>query len=593
MKRALDALIVLSAAGLFLISAIGGIELNIGELSLRAHDWRRPAVALVLGLVLRGSLARSRRSTLVDAVAHLSLCGLFALIVAAAAAYLHFHVRVAGGLDSYGYVSTAALIASGHLHEPQPLASILPFADPIRAATPLGHVPAVEGFSSVPRFPIGLPIMMAIFSVAHSSGPFFVPLVMGYLTIALVYLIGATEVAPYESISATTDALDQTGRAASNRLTGVFAAALVAVDPVFAVSAIHPMSDVPATCWLLAAIWCVDEPDQRSRPHLWNLIAGICAGMATLTRPVLLPAVMVLLLINVYRRRSPVAWTAAATACVFVVFQAWLNASLYGALTSSGYGSSSHMFELSLSRVAANASNFSKWLLYSRSTLLWLAWPAALAVLRHDRRAWELSAVAVAAGAPYLFYIVFDNWDSSRFLLPSIVLALILCARALSQILDLAQLKLRPTRVGLRMAAQTWRPAVLFAIAFACGATSQHFLQREGLGRSKVEEAKFPLVGEWFKRNTSDRAVVLSSLHSGAIRLYGKRPTIRWDEIPPDALDATIDRLTASGYEPYLALDTPSEPALYEERFRTQSAHAEPIARVRVAYIYKFTSVRQ
>jgi hypothetical protein len=146
---------------------------------------------------------------------------------------------------------------------------------------------------------------------------------------------------------------------------------------------------------------------------------------------------------------------------------------------------------------------------------------------------------------------------------------------------------------GVRTAAQSWRPAVLLATAFAYGATSQHFLQREGIGRSRLEETKYPLVGEWFRRNTSERAVVLSSLHSGAIRLYGKRPTIRWDEIPAGALDATIDRLFASGYEPYLALDTPSEPPLYEERFRDQSADAEPIARVRVVYIYKFTSARQ
>ena len=197
------------------------------------------------------------------------------------------------------------------------------------------------------------------------------------------------------------------------------------------------------------------------------------------------------------------------------------------------------MFELSFSRIAANLSNFGKWLIYSRSTLLWLAWPGALVVLRRDRRAWELSAIAAAAAAPYLFYLVFDNWDSSRFLLPTIVLVLIVCARALSQFLSL-----RTT--------QAWRAVVVFAIAFTSGFVSQQFLQREGIGRTRVEEAKYALVGEWFRRNTSERAVVLSSLHSGAIRLYGSRPTIRWDEIPGDSLDATIERLVASGYEPYL-----------------------------------------
>ena len=461
----------------------------------------------------------------------------------------------------------AALIASGHLSEPQPLASILPFADPLRAAIPLGHVPAIEGFSSVPRFPIGLPIVMALFSILHPTGPFFVPLLMGDVTLALAYLLG---------------------RMTSDRLTGLFAAALVAVDPVFAVSAVHPMSDVPAACWLVAAIWAADTEIQarpeRSRgagSHVWSVTSGMCAGMAVLTRPVLLPAVIVFLLIHVFRTRSPSAWVVVASTSAFLLFQIWLNASLYGTMTMSGYGSASHMFELSFSRMAANMSNFGKWLIYSRSTLFWLAWPGALVVLRHDRRAWEWSAIAAAAAAPYLFYLVFDNWDSSRFLLPTIVLVLILCARALSQVLS------------LRKAAHAWRPAVLFAIAFASGFVSQQFLQREGIGRSRLEEAKYVLVGEWFERHTSERAVVLSSLHSGAIRLYGKRPTIRWDEIPGDALDATIERLVTSGYEPYLALDTPSEPPMYEDRFRGQSANAEPIARVRVVYIYKFESARQ
>ena len=344
------------------------------------------------------------------------------------------------------------------------------------------------------------------------------------------------------------------------------------------------MSDVPAACWLVAAIWAVDsdnapcaERSRGARSPLWNMTAGMCAGMAVLTRPVLLPAVLVFLLIHLLKTQSRSAWVAAATTSVFLLLQIWLNATLYGTMTLSGYGSASHMFELSFSRIAANVSNFGKSLIYSRSTLFWLAWPGALVVLRRDRRAWELSAIGTAAAAPYLFYLVFDNWDSSRFLLPTIVLVLIVCARALSQFLSLRT-------------AHAWRPAVLFAIAFTCGFVSQQFLQREGLGRSRVEEAKYALVGEWFMRNTSERAVVLSSLHSGAIRLYGMRPTIRWDEIPGDSLDATIERLVASNYEPYLALDTPSQPRIYEERFRGQSAHAEPIARVRVVYIYKFAS---
>jgi hypothetical protein len=116
-------------------------------------------------------------------------------------------------------------------------------------------------------------------------------------------------------------------------------------------------------------------------------------------------------------------------------------------------------------------------------------------------------------------------------------------------------------------------------------------LDREGIYRLPTLEAKYELVGEWFKRNTSERVVVLSGLHSGSIRLYGDRATIRWDQIPEYSLSATLRSLISAGYEPYLALDLPSEPPLFEKRFLTQSLNMEQMARVRVVNIYKLMSV--
>ena len=133
-------------------------------------------------------------------------------------------------------------------------------------------------------------------------------------------------------------------------------------------------------------------------------------------------------------------------------------------------------------------------------------------------------------------------------------------------------------------------PIVLFTIALSCAAASHRFLENEGLGRNRTLEAKYALVGEWFEQNTSERAVVLAALHSGTIRFYGGRQTIRWDHIPGVALVATLQRLTAGGYEPYLALDLPSEPPLFEERFRGQPVDARQVARVRVVNIYRFVS---
>jgi hypothetical protein len=234
------------------------------------------------------------------------------------------------------------------------------------------------------------------------------------------------------------------------------------------------------------------------------------------------------------------------------------------------------MFELSVSRLAANVTNFGKWLTYSHTPLFWLCWPAALFVLRHDGRAWQLSAVAAAAAAPYLFYIVFDDWESSRFLLPAIALITILSVRAVSGAIG---------SLGATGAVGT------MGIAFACAIASHQFLDRQGIYRLKTLEAKYALVGEWFKRNTSERVVVLAGLHSGSIRLYGDRATIRWDEIPEHSLSPTLRSLISAGFEPYLALDLPSEPALFEKRFLTQSLNIEQMARVRVVNIYKFMSV--
>ena len=556
--RVLDAVVILLAAALLLIAATGGIDFDLGSLRVRLHDWVRPLAIFVIAIAARAALGTTRAKRALGAVA---ARGMLALLIATAGVYANYHVRVAGGLDSYGYVSAAHLLAAGRLSEAQPLADVLPFDNPMSAAAPLGHVSSADGRTSVPRFPLGLPGVMAIFTVFGSSGPFFVPLVMAYAAIVLAYLLGR----------------DPAPAGAIGHAPGLFAAALVAVDPLFAAYAIQPMSDVPATAWLLASVWVATKRGRvDTRPLLESAMAGVCGGMAILTRPALLPAVIVLVLVTAGRKRS-LLFMFGGTVAAFVALQLALNVALYGDLGASGYGSPSHMFEVSPSRLVANLSNFGKWLTYSHTALFWLLWPGALFVLRREESAWHISAVAAAAVVPYLLYLVFDDWESSRFLLPSIALIVILAARALSRLSYLSHLS-------------HLSHLLMFALALACAATSHTFLEREGIYRLPTLEAKYALAGEWFKANTSERVVVLAGLHSGTIRLYGERATIRWDQIPEQALTATLRALMEAGYEPYLALDLPSEPPLFEERFKGQPLHTEQIARVRVVNIYKFVS---
>src|SRR5688572_18207132 len=84
-------------------------------------------------------------------------------------------VTACGGLDSAGYVGSARLLLSGHLMAYEPIARVLPFPDATAAAAPLGFVQAGQPYYISPRFPPGLPLVMALTaSVAGRIGPFVV-----------------------------------------------------------------------------------------------------------------------------------------------------------------------------------------------------------------------------------------------------------------------------------------------------------------------------------------------------------------------------------------------------------------------------------
>jgi hypothetical protein len=272
-------------------------------------------------------------------------------------------------------------------------------------------------------------------------------------------------------------------------------------------------------------------------------------------------------------RRNAIHYFAGVFLCV--ALQLAINQTLYGGVALSGYGTAGHMFEVSATRLSANIRNFGGWLTESHTVVIWLLWPAAMIALHRRRWPWQLSAVAAAAAAPYLFYLVFDDWESIRFLLPAIVIILILFGRAVAVTLA--------SRPGV------WSAAAV-TLAFTWAAFAHVFLTRQGAYQFGSVEAKYALTGEWFKSHTPERAVVLAGLHSGSIRLYGGRETIRWDEIPSEKLDVTVASLRSAGYEPYLALDVPSEPPLFEARFPRASSNLEQIARVRVVNIYRFVS---
>ena len=59
--------------------------------------------------------------------------------------------------------------------------------------------------------------------------------------------------------------------------------------------------------------------------------------------------------------------------------------------------------------------------------------------------------------------------------------------------------------------------------------------------------------------------------HSGSVRYYSGRPTLRYDALDADWLDRAIAHLRLSGLEPFLILER-WEIAKFRERFPTQQS---------------------
>ena len=72
-----------------------------------------------------------------------------------------------------------------------------------------------------------------------------------------------------------------------------------------------------------------------------------------------------------------------------------------------------------------------------------------------------------------------------------------------------------------------------------------------GIFRQALYEQRHVRAAAEVASRTPERAVVLSVQHSGSVRYYANRITLRYDWLPPDQLDTAVRDLTAKGYQPY------------------------------------------
>ena len=485
----------------------------------------RPLVAGVALLAIRVALGgRPLASTTFTALAR-TVCG--ALITAGTIGWISYLSMTCGGADSYGYVSAAERLRAGAIVQSEPLAAILP-ANGIRAATPLGYVPAARiPNASVPAYPLGLPLVMAFATTVFGrSGAFYVAPLCGLLLLAASY---ATTRSWY-----------------GDRTTALLAASLVAVNPLVFTYSIQAMSDVPATAALLLTIAALSRTP--SRP----IVAGIAAAMTLATRPALAPATILLAALPLLIGRKGVGTAAKYLAPVIIgiLIQGWTQWYLYGEATASGYGRIAGLF--SMETAALNARSYIYWGYFTLGPV-WLAALALGLVVSGLLPRVALAVVAIGVSTPYLFYRPYDHWETLRFLLPVVVVATIVAAAGL---LDMAR----------RMAGPAIGSTIASVVAVAIAWTWMSWLAANQVFALREQEARHRLAGELVGQATPLNAVVLALQHSGSLRYYASRQTVNWDQIPPGNFDASVRALTGQGFPVFVVIDSAEERAIFEAR---------------------------
>ena len=544
---------VLAFAALIWAYAIfltGGFILDVGFLRVSSRSERNPLIASLLAAVAawvltpagqrrqvwlldgsrvaqhieHGIEAVSTRSRLVGRV----LAGLLASATVALGILLGAHV--AGGADSYAYLSQARLWGAGTLRVEQPLIKDLPPGIMAEALAPLGYRLSPDRTALVPVFPPGLPMLMAVFErVGGPTAMFLVMPLLAGLSVYAAYVLGTTLGGP---------------------LAGVLAALLIATSPAFVFQVTHaPMSDIAAAGWWASVLILLPRVSRSSA-----LVAGLATGAAILTRPNLVPLAVVpgclllwdLIADRVSRRiavqRLLLFAAASIPACVVI---ALLNKLWYGSPLQSGYGALAGAF-FQWNHGWPNLQHYWRWAMDSQTPLIVVAVAAPVLVWRHLSASTGRPLLVVMVGfvlgvyACYAFYLPFDDWWFLRFLLPAFPASFALMSVALVRLCG-------PLPGHVRWMA----PVILVALVVS------HSIQfgRAHSAYHSAPEWRFATVGEHIAAHLPEDAIFVASLHSGSARYYSGRMTIRYDFIAAEQLDAVLAHVERAGYSAYILLD--------------------------------------
>lgn len=147
--------------------------------------------------------------------------------------------------------------------------------------------------------------------------------------------------------------------------------------------------------------------------------------------------------------------------------------------------------------------------------------------------------MSVAVIVTYLFYFNFDAWWYLRFLLPMWVA---LCIGTACLVTG---------RSGRSFG------AIGKVVLVALGVYGMWYAQKEGaldLGRN---EQRYVNIAQLVRDTTEPNSVIITLQHSGSVRYYGERTTLRYEVLSDRWLDRAIAWLNTNGFKPYILLDAP------------------------------------
>ena len=459
------------------------------------------------------------------------------LLIAYALVLFHHTSRAVGGSDSSGYLNAARLFAVGHATEPIRGLERLQMPDEFAPVfIPLGYTTAREPRRMAGSYPPGMPLHLALAGKlgGWSTAPFLVSPIAGLACLVLIYLLGR-----------------------ELRLTPPFAFAaslLLAFFPTFVFIVFQPMSDVLATAWALTAIHSGYRSRRARDGRIWAALAGLAFGIGVLVRPtnaiLLAPLVLALPL----RPRSWLSFLAGGAPAAIVLLG--YNRAVFGSPFSTGY--QTLLAEaMAWSNFPDRARHYGYWIGRLLTPIVPIGWLAVAA----DRRApLRDRAVLLSWFAAfflfYCFYVVYEAWWYTRFLLPAVP-ALILGSLLVAQDLVVGDGGARRVQ---------WKGAIAIALVIAVLGVEMNFDEKNRVHRFYKGERIYPHACEMARRRVPQNGIVLSMQMSGALHYYTPLTYAMWNWLLPERF-AVLRASTESRGHRWYALLAPFETVEVRKNF--------------------------